>query len=84
LSAEFGDTYRFENVMLSATHTHSGPAGFLQYVLFSVSSMGFVEQTFQAMVAGIVEVRGILFYQFSKRRIQTSEEGVMYCLHESV
>jgi neutral ceramidase len=46
--------------MLSATHTHSGPAGFLQYVLFSVSSMGFVEQTFQAMVAGIVEVGLIL------------------------
>ena len=56
LKAEFGETYSFQNVLLSATHTHSGPAGFLQYVLFSVSSMGFVEQTLQAMVAGIVEV----------------------------
>jgi neutral ceramidase len=56
LTAEFGDVYRFENVLISATHTHSGPAGFLQYVLFSVTSMGFIEQTFQAMVAGIVEV----------------------------
>jgi neutral ceramidase len=61
LQAEFGETYNFQNVLLSATHTHSGPAGFLQYVLFSVSSLGFVEQTLQAMVAGIVEVGRLLY-----------------------
>jgi hypothetical protein len=43
-------------VVLSATHTHSGPAGFLQYVLFEVSSLGFIEQTFNAMVDGIARV----------------------------
>ena len=43
-------------MVLSATHTHSGPAGFLQYVLFEVSSLGFIEQTFNAMVDGIARV----------------------------
>jgi hypothetical protein len=37
LAAEFGDTYRFENLLLSATHTHSGPAGFLQEPILRIS-----------------------------------------------
>ena len=48
-----GSIYSAENVVLSATHTHSGPAGFLQYALFEVPSLGFIEQTFKAMVDGI-------------------------------
>ncbi len=28
--------YTLENVCISGTHTHSGPAGFLQYTLFQV------------------------------------------------
>ena len=51
-----GSIYNAENVVLSATHTHSGAAGFLQYVLFEVSSLGFIEQTFNAMVDGIARV----------------------------
>jgi neutral ceramidase len=51
-----GSIYSAENVVLSATHTHSGPAGFLQYVLFEVSSLGFIEQTFNALVDGISRV----------------------------
>ena len=43
-------------MVLSATHTHSGPAGFLQYVLFEVTSLGFIEQTFNALVDGIARV----------------------------
>jgi neutral ceramidase len=45
-----------QNVILSATHTHSGAAGYMQYILFEVSSGGFVEQTFQALVSGITRV----------------------------
>ena len=33
----------------------TGPAGFMQYVLFNVPNLGFVEQTMEAMVDGIVE-----------------------------
>lgn len=55
LSSLFPGVYTEENVVLSATHTHSGPAGFMQYVLFNVPNLGFVAQTLDAMVDGIVE-----------------------------
>jgi len=55
LSLLYPGVYTEENVVLSATHTHSGPAGFMQYVLFNIPNLGFVGQTLEAMVAGIVE-----------------------------
>lgn len=48
--------YTEENVMITATHTHSGPGGFLQYVLYIITSQGFISQSFEAIVSGIVEV----------------------------
>ena len=51
-----GDIYTADNVVLSATHTHAGPAGYLQYVLFEVTSLGFIQQTFDAMAQGITRV----------------------------
>ncbi|KAJ9531121.1 hypothetical protein QJQ45_000853 [Haematococcus lacustris] len=48
------ELYRRDNVALSGTHTHASPAGFLQYVLYSLSSLGFVRQSFDAMVEGVV------------------------------
>lgn len=55
LSSLFPGLYTEENVVMSATHTHSGPAGFMQYVLFNVPNLGFIAQTLEAMVDGIVE-----------------------------
>ncbi|XP_043245496.1 neutral ceramidase-like, partial [Amphibalanus amphitrite] len=55
LSAEFGGLYNTNNILLSATHTHSGPAGFLEYVLFQISNLGWVQESFDAHVAGIVQ-----------------------------
>jgi neutral ceramidase len=55
LSSLFPGVYTEQNIVLSATHTHSGPAGFMQYVLFNIPNLGFVGQTLEAMVAGIVE-----------------------------
>ena len=40
---------------MSATHTHSGPAGYMQYALYGISSYGFVQANFRAVVDGIVE-----------------------------
>lgn len=45
--------YTAENICISGTHTHSGPAGFLQYTLFQITSWGFVDETFDAWVNGI-------------------------------
>jgi neutral ceramidase len=38
---------------ISGTHTHSGPAGFLQYVLFQVTSLGYVKETLDTWVDSI-------------------------------
>jgi neutral ceramidase len=45
-----------ENVMLSATHTHSGPGGYLQYALYLLAGSGFVRESFGNLVDGIVSV----------------------------
>ena len=49
------NVFTHDNVCISGTHTHSGPAGFLQYVLFQMTSLGFVQETFDAWVNGITE-----------------------------
>ena len=51
-----GKIYEAENVLLSATHTHSGPGGYMQYALFQSTSFGFVEQTFNTIADGITKV----------------------------
>ena len=56
LKEELGsDIYNIENLAISGTHTHSGPAGFLQYVLYQVTSLGFVQETFDAWITGITD-----------------------------
>jgi len=42
-------------VCISGTHTHSGPAGFFQYLLYDITSLGFINATFDALVNGIVQ-----------------------------
>ena len=54
LEAVLPGHYSEQNLVISATHTHSGPAGFMQYVLFNVPNLGFIKQTLDAMVEGIV------------------------------
>ncbi|GMH86661.1 hypothetical protein TrST_g13926 [Triparma strigata] len=55
LSEALGDDsiYSYDNLAISGTHTHSGPAGFLQYVLYQFTSLGYVEETMDAFVEGI-------------------------------
>jgi neutral ceramidase len=54
LHAMYGTMYSAENVVLSGTHTHSGPAGYLQYIIYDITGLGFVKETFDALVDGIV------------------------------
>lgn len=49
----YGDLYTEKNVAISGIHTHSGPGGFLQYVVYIVTSLGFVRQSFDVIVDGI-------------------------------
>eukprot|EP00118_Oscarella_pearsei_P029107 m.3678 g.3678 ORF g.3678 m.3678 type:complete len:694 (+) comp9685_c0_seq1:22-2103(+) len=55
LKSIYNGLYTEENVCISATHTHSGSAGYLQYLLFDITSLGFISQTLTAIVDGIVE-----------------------------
>ncbi|XP_065187149.1 uncharacterized protein LOC135817810 [Sycon ciliatum] len=50
----YGNLYRAENTIISGTHTHSAPAGFFQYVLYDITSVGIVPQAIDAYVKGIV------------------------------
>ena len=54
--------YSERNVVISGTHSHSGPAGFFQTMLVEVTSLGAVHQTTQAFIDGIVDsiVKGLL------------------------
>jgi len=55
LQALYGDTYSYDNVILSGEHTHSGPAGFSYYLLYDLSSRGFQPENYEVIVNGIVK-----------------------------
>uniref|UniRef100_A0A8C0Z5I6 Neutral ceramidase n=1 Tax=Canis lupus familiaris TaxID=9615 RepID=A0A8C0Z5I6_CANLF len=55
LQTKYGSLYGKDNVILSGTHTHSGPAGYFQYTVFVIASEGFSNRTFEYMVTGIVK-----------------------------
>ncbi|XP_015117152.1 neutral ceramidase [Diachasma alloeum] len=55
LKKKYGDLYTDENVMISATHTHSSPGGSNLYTLFDLTTFGFIKQSFSAIVNGITK-----------------------------
>src|SRR3954454_11097456 len=46
--------YRDDNVVLTATHTHAGVAGYSCYRLYNMTTDGFRPRTFRALVDGVV------------------------------
>lgn len=55
LKSLYPGLYTERNVGISGTHTHSGPGGFHQYLLYDITSFGFVKESFDPLVSGIVE-----------------------------
>lgn len=55
LRVQFGDLYTERNVMISGTHTHSSPGGFMLDVLYDLTTFGFVRESFNAVVNGITK-----------------------------
>jgi len=45
--------YSVKNVCISATHTHSAPAGYDGYFLYDTVPQGFIKDSFDAMVNGV-------------------------------
>ena len=58
LAAGYGDVYREENVMLTATHTHCGPGGYSHHATYNSNTGGFRPATFAAIVDGTMEAIG--------------------------
>lgn len=54
LHAKYGDRYNDSNVLLTATHTHSGPGGFSTYTFYNLSTLGFTRSNFNTIADGIV------------------------------
>ncbi len=55
LQATYGSVYTDANVILSATHTHSGPGGISHYALYNLTILGFDQQNLDAVVHGIYQ-----------------------------
>ncbi|MDA3629077.1 neutral/alkaline ceramidase [Saccharopolyspora sp. WRP15-2] len=55
LREKYGELYTEQNVLLNATHTHAACGGDSHYAAYDLSILGFQEQTYNAVVDGIVE-----------------------------
>ncbi len=55
LRSRYGALYGDENVLLTSTHTHSGPAGYSHYKFYNIASFGFSPENLAQITAGIVE-----------------------------
>ena len=55
MKARCDGLYTADNILVSATHTHSGPGGYSHYALYNVISLGFDQVYFDAIVEGICE-----------------------------
>jgi len=58
LQAKYGNLYVRENVIISGTHTHSGPGGIGGTALVDITTLGFIKANFDAAVTGIVNAIG--------------------------
>lgn len=47
--------YTRDNLIIAATHTHSGPGGFSWYTLYDITSLGFEKENFQFILDGIYD-----------------------------
>ena len=52
---EHGLNFDDEHVMISGTHTHSGPAGYFDFFLYQVTSLGHIEEVLETMTNGVVD-----------------------------
>jgi neutral ceramidase len=77
LKDRFGNLYTEKNVLISGTHTHSGPGGYSHYLIYNLSMYGFNKQNFICIVEGIFQ--SIVRAHYSKVKgkilIKTADVG---------
>ncbi|KAL0831611.1 hypothetical protein ABMA28_002389 [Loxostege sticticalis] len=77
LQKRYGDLYNDQNVILSGTHTHSTPGGFLIDFLFDLPILGFVRETFVAYIAGIYKSIVIAHNKLTPARMEYGEIEIL-------
>lgn len=77
LQKRFGDIYSEENVIISGTHTHSTPGGFLMDFLFDLPILGFVKETYMAYVTGIYKSIEMAHSKLTKARLEYGETEIL-------
>ncbi|KAJ3221417.1 hypothetical protein HK099_003539 [Clydaea vesicula] len=72
--------YSVDNIMISATHTHSGPGGYLDELLYHITSSGVVKGERSAITNGIVDsiLKAHKDFEASGSSILTLHEGINY------
>lgn len=55
LQSTYGTTYTEANVILSATHTHSGPGGLSHDALYNLTTLGFHQHNLEIVVEGLYQ-----------------------------
>uniref|UniRef100_U5EWG2 Neutral ceramidase n=1 Tax=Corethrella appendiculata TaxID=1370023 RepID=U5EWG2_9DIPT len=54
LNAKYpNEDFNNDNLVISGTHTHGTPGGFLKHVLYDLTILGFVAETYNALIDGI-------------------------------
>ncbi|XP_031338052.1 neutral ceramidase-like [Photinus pyralis] len=79
LEKKYGDSYNEQNLILSATHTHSSPGGFMMDLLIDISTLGFIPQTFSALRRGIVKAIISAHNSLEEAKIYISSGTLLDC-----
>uniref|UniRef100_A0A3Q2FR50 Neutral ceramidase n=1 Tax=Cyprinodon variegatus TaxID=28743 RepID=A0A3Q2FR50_CYPVA len=69
--------WEHDNVVLSGTHTHCGPAGYFQYTLFMLAGNGYIKASIEPLVSGIVKSIDIAHSKMKPGRIYRNK-GEIY------
>ncbi|KAF9796452.1 hypothetical protein SFRURICE_000369 [Spodoptera frugiperda] len=77
LQKRYGDLYREDNVIISGTHTHSTPGGFLMDFLFDLPILGFVRETYAAYIVGIYKSIVIAHNKLTDARVLYGEAELL-------
>ncbi len=74
-----GGLYNEKNVLLSATHTHSGPGGYSHYTTYDLSVLGFIAENFNVIVDGIYRSIKIAHTNLTPGKIKIAQGELEDC-----
>ncbi len=81
LEVELPGVFTRDNVLFSATHTHSGPGGFAHHALYNITTFGFSPLNFDTIVKGTVDSIARAYRQQQKGRLEIEKgelQGVQF------